>query len=122
MVPFARSLACNSSSQRGKTSSGDGKVLAVVVMLFHLFLFFRLFFSGVSSIARRWHRAEGVGAFGEKQVKMFLCACFLHFLCMASSRKYDCRLRSAPCLLGSFLLYFLVLGGTHEQLGTTREQ
>src|SRR6266702_4509422 len=42
---------------------------------------------------------------------------------MASSRKHDCRLRSAPCLLTSFLLYFfLLLGGTRTQLGTTREQ
>src|SRR6266516_2794475 len=45
MVPLARSLACNSSSQRGKTSSGDGGVIAGVIMFFHLFLFFRLFFS-----------------------------------------------------------------------------
>ena len=36
----------------GRTSSGEGDARAVVAMFFHLFLFFRLFFSCVSRIAQ----------------------------------------------------------------------
>ena len=44
MVPLARSASRSSSSQRGRDSSGEGDIRAVIAMFFHLFLFFRLFF------------------------------------------------------------------------------